>query len=424
LAGIGGGTKHVRGLPSLTEAREERRRALVVGKVRLRAMAPVFWLWTGLGLSVFFVVYWRWAVGELDGQKSAVMAKQRAVKKTLGVRLTPFVDQVERFVIDLGGTWTGNVIEETADWEAIGKRPGIYLRLPLEQSRTAENIRRGATASLHDGFTSCFFVREGGQNPAEGTHCLRSAECPTGMLCNEWDVCSPPLRPYNMRLAYRAWRILSTEFLDELRAATNDLEVRMRERDLDQVTRVDVPIAIDILQRSRYATIVLDEVPEGGVPAIEKDEPLETVEQRIQRVAHDARVGVWDLSTGKSVVRFRGRAEGRLVMMGDRRVVLSAETKAAQSRQANSCALSMELRAALASRAKSVVGGSGEGVGIAGSVIPSAPAVGVVVSPTMSSGRSEPSPQASVGGVSDASATGFNESGRGVGSTAPVASAR
>lgn len=356
MAGIGGRTKRVPGLPSLSGAREERRRALVTGKVRLRAMAPVFWLWTGLGLSVFFVAYWRWAVGELEGQKSAVMAKQRAVNKTLGVRLTPFVDQVERFVVELAGPWGGNVIDEAADWETISRRPGVYLRLPLSQSSTPENIRRGAMESLHDGFTSCFFVRDGGQNPAEGTRCQRSAECPTGMLCNEWDVCSAPLRPYNMRLAYRAWRVLSTEFLDELRGAGNDLEVRMRERDLDQVTRVDVPIAIDILQRSRYATIVLDEAPEGGVPAVEADEPLETVEQRIQRVGHAARVGVWDLATGKPIVRFRGRAEGRLVMMGDRRVELSAGTKAAQSRQANSCALSMEVRSALASRKRGDAG--------------------------------------------------------------------
>jgi hypothetical protein len=353
VAGLGG-TNRVRGLPSLSELREERWRALVVGKVRLRAMAPVFWLWTGLGMAVFGVTYWRLSVGELEAQKSAVMAKQRAVKKTLGARLSPFVDQMERFVSELGGgVWQGDLVAPEATWEEIGKRPGVYLRLALDQTKTVEAIRRGATASLHDGFTSCFFVSEAGADPTQGVKCARSADCSSGLLCNEWEVCSAPPRPYNMRLAYRAWRILSGEFVDALRGADNELQVRAQERDLDQVTKVDVPVAIDLLQRSRYATIVLDETPAGGVPAIEQDDPLETVEQRIQRVGHDARVGVWDLSSGHPIVRFRGRAEGRLVMMGSRHVTLSAGTKAAQSRQGNSCALAMEVRTALGSREKS-----------------------------------------------------------------------
>ena len=51
------GKKHAgeRGLPSLAQARQERRRALVAGRVRFRGMTPRFWLWTATGFAVFGV---------------------------------------------------------------------------------------------------------------------------------------------------------------------------------------------------------------------------------------------------------------------------------------------------------------------------------------------------------------------------------
>jgi len=48
-----------RGLPSLNQARAERRRALVYGKVAFRAMPPHFWLWVVVGVAAFGVIYWR-----------------------------------------------------------------------------------------------------------------------------------------------------------------------------------------------------------------------------------------------------------------------------------------------------------------------------------------------------------------------------
>ena len=104
------------------------------------------------------------------------------------------------------------------------------------------------------------------------------------------------------------------------RAARDDereLAVTAYERDLDSVTRYDVRIAAEILARSKYFTLVLDEDPSEGLPA-ELPDAGETPEERVQRVGHPARVGIWDLETGKQVLRLRSSASGRFVPMGQR----------------------------------------------------------------------------------------------------------
>jgi len=338
----------VRGLPSLAEARAERRRAIVGGRVRFRGMNPVFWLWTFLGMAIFGVVYWRIAVGKLEEQKNAVMAKQRAVQKSLGPKLLGFIERIEGFALELGADGHPDHLEPGVSWERVGREPGVYLRLALDESRSVAAIRKGAERSLNDGFTSCFFVKDPALS-SPGQKCTRSAECPSGLLCNEYDTCSRPLRPFNLRLAYRAYRILSPEFSQTLREASDELMVRATDRDLDQVTRVDVPVAIEVLERSRLVTIVLDETPKEGIPKATVENP-ETLEQRLQRLPHDARIGIWDLVTGQRLVRYRGRAEGRLVALGPQRGRLEPDIVAAQERQGNSCALAMELRQALARR--------------------------------------------------------------------------
>jgi hypothetical protein len=332
-----------RGLPSLNQARADRRRAIAFGRVRLRGMPPQFWLWTAFGMAVFGVTYWRIAAGQLESQKSAVMAKQRAITKTLGPRIIPFADRIETWAADLAGPWKGDVINSGTPWDSIAQKPGIYLRLRIEDAVEKDKLRPSSMASLHDGFTSCFFVGDTWSNATEGPKCERNANCEPGMLCNDWEVCTRPPRPYNMRLAYRALRVLSNDWTNQLHEASSDLEVRAKELDLDQVTRVDVPVAIELMQQAKFATIVLDEAPDAKVLAANGALPGESAEARVQRLPHAARVGIWNLANESPVVRWRGRAEGRLVAAG-RPVKLGPDTVAAQARQANSCMLAWDLR--------------------------------------------------------------------------------
>jgi hypothetical protein len=344
--------EHTRGLPSLNESRETRRRLTSTGKVRPRGMQPVVWLWMAVVVAVFVVVYWRINTGKLESQKSAVMAKQRAVRKTLGPKLLPFVERVETWTLELSSagadTFQSPAIEAGLSWDALARKSGVYLRVLSTKASSADLIRRSSAVSLNDGFTSCFFVREGTTDPTKGPKCVSSLDCQAGLLCNEWDVCSAVTSPYNMRLAYRAYRSLSGEFTRALQEATEELQVRALERELDQITRVDVPVSIDVLQRAKIVTIVIDEVPTGmdkPVP-FKPNETVLTDEQRVQGVPHEARVGIWDSVSGKQLVRWRGAAAGRMVSIG-RRVELDPDVEGARSRQSNSCALAAALRSSI-----------------------------------------------------------------------------
>lgn len=334
-----------RGLPSVNQARHEARRAFVVGKVRLRGVPPHFWLWALTAIGVFSVVYWRIAQGHLESRKAQVMAKQRAIAHSIGPAILPFRDKVERWAAELAGNYPGNFVEPGTSYDAIRQTPGVYLRLRLANARTPKDLRKAAQLSLHDGFTSCMFQHKGAGDPMVGKACKATSECEPGKLCNEWSVCAEPPIPYNMRLAYRTLRILSTEWTDELHETTSELAVNAYDRDLDSTTRFDVRIAADILARSRYFTLVLDEDPKDGLPP-EMPDAGETPEERVQRVGHFARVGIWDLQSGKQLLRVRSEASGQFVPMGER-IVRDPAILAAQARQVNSCQLALDVRGAL-----------------------------------------------------------------------------
>jgi hypothetical protein len=334
-----------RGLPSINQARAERRRALVLGKVKIGGLPPHFWLWAATVLGAIMVIYWRVEAGKVESAKSQVMAKQRAVAVMLGPQIIPFRDRVEAWAKELSGDYKGDVIEPDASLGAISKEPGVYLRLRLGNARSTKELRTAALQSLRDGFTSCLFVSKAAPNQADGPRCRTTSDCDAGLMCNEWDVCIEPSSPFNLRLAYRALRVLSSDWTDELHAATSVLQINAYERDLEKVTKHDVPIAAKLLVRSRYFTLVLDEDPPAGLPA-ELPDAGETPTERVQRTSHFARVGIWELASGRQLVRLRATAGGEFVPVG-KRVIDAPEVVAAQQRQVNSCALALALKAKL-----------------------------------------------------------------------------
>jgi hypothetical protein len=333
------------GLPSLNEARAERRRAIALGRVRMASIPPQFWLWTAVALGVFSVVYWRIAQGQIETRRSQVMAKQRAISLTLGPKILPFREQVEGWIRELAAAWPGDFVDSGASLDKISTSPGVYFRLRLANTGSVKAIRLAARASLHDGFTSCLFVRVGAPDPTKGPTCRTTSDCVSGKLCNEWDVCTDPPRPYNMRLAYRALRVLSSDWTDEVHEADTELGLNAYDRDLDSVAKRDVPVAIELLSRSRYLTLVLDEDPAGGVSP-EAPDAGETNDERVQRTPHLARIGIWDLKTQNSLLRLKANADAGFVPVGDR-VVQNPATVAAEQRQTNSCALALAVREAL-----------------------------------------------------------------------------
>jgi hypothetical protein len=280
-----------RGLPSLNEAREERRRLLVVGRARMPAIPVHFWLWTLVALSAFGVIYWRLAQGKLEDARGRVLARQRAMSVGLGAKLYPFRSRVEGWIGELAGNPGPDEVSSNADLERIRTDASVYLRLRLLDAKSQKKMRKAAQSSLRDGFTSCLFVSKPSGDPRVGTACRTGGDCAAGQLCNEWSVCAPPGDPYNMRLAYRTLRVLSSDWTDEVHQATSELALTAYDRDLENVAKHDVPVTLEVLARARYFTLVLDEDPPQGLPP-EIGEDGETPAERVQRVPHHARVGI------------------------------------------------------------------------------------------------------------------------------------
>ena len=123
--------------------------------------------------------------------------------------------------------------------------------------------------------------------------------------------------------------------------ARNELAISAYDGGLDSVTRVDIPVAIEVFQRAKVFTLVLDEEPADGLPEAIPDAD-ETEQERLQRSQHFARVGIWDLKTGELLLRVRSQAAGELRDVGARRGGVAVQ--AARQRQANSCALALDVK--------------------------------------------------------------------------------
>jgi hypothetical protein len=335
--------KHSPGLPSLNQSRAARRHRAASGKVALRGgIPPNIFLWGLLFLVVAGFLYFRNAQGELEQQRARLMTKQRATAKALGPKLLPLRDKVEDGALSLAKD-DKDFIDSSVDWEKLFRSPGVYLRTRVADAGTKEALRKAATNSLRDGFTSCLMVDPIAKVPTVGKTCSFSKECESGEYCNEFKNCQRPSSPFNMRMLYRALLVLSEKWIAEVRDAGTDTAIVVYDRGLDSVTQVDIPLAIDVYQRAKFALVVLDEDPKGGLP-----EPIagadESAMERVQRTAHHARIGVWDLKTGKQLARVRAPADGELRDVGTRRAPAGREALAARTRMANSCGLALAFK--------------------------------------------------------------------------------
>jgi len=330
------------GLPSLLESRITRKRQLVTGKVAVGGLPPKVFLW-GLAVLIIGGVLYFWnAQAELEEQRRKLLTKQRATAQLLAPKLIPMRDAIESGVVELSKEAKPSVAPGV-DWEKLFGSPGIYMRARLADAGDLEKLREVGGQSLRDGFSACLMRDLTAKLPVAGKECKQSNDCESGELCNEYEHCQRPSSPFNMRMLYRALHILSEKWENEVREAGTDYALIAYDRGLDSVTKVDLPVAIDVYQRAKYAIVVLDEDPPGGLP-----EPLadtsESESERVQRVPHFARIGVWELPSGRRLARVKAEAAGALRDVGTSKPLGGAQSQAARSRQANSCALALDFQ--------------------------------------------------------------------------------
>src|SRR5689334_12248282 len=133
-----------RGLTALNEARQQRRRAIVFGRVRVREVATGFWLMTFAGLIIFSFAYYRYTRVELDAKRAEVLSRQRAVAAAVGSSGFALRDRIELWVIALAD---GKLVEQVAPearLEEITKGPALYLRLRQAEAHSVESLRKAA----------------------------------------------------------------------------------------------------------------------------------------------------------------------------------------------------------------------------------------------------------------------------------------
>lgn len=335
-----------RGLATLNEARQTRRRAIVFGRVRVREVATGFWLMTFAGLVIFSYAYYRYTLVELDARRSEVLARQRAIASAVGEDGLALRDKLEGWVMELAAGTLPAQVAAGVSVDDIARGPAIYLRLPLTEAVSPERIRKAAPRSLRDGFTSCLFVGQSSPPPT-ATACVQTSQCGPGEVCSDWKVCATPAHPYTASLLYEGVRVLQPEWRAGLEAANDDLEVRAIELDLDDVGKHEAVAAVELTRRSKYFALVLDEPPADAAaaevaPVVADESP----EERLQTTDHRVRVGLWDIQRGAPLAILQIDAAGRFVRLGGK-ATPDDETKRAQQRQANNCAIAADVRAAL-----------------------------------------------------------------------------
>lgn len=336
-----------RGLATLNEARQTRRRAIVFGRVRVREVATGFWLMTFAGLIIFSFAYYRYTLVQLDARRSEVLARQRAIASAVGGDGLALRDKLERWVLQLGANELPAQVAPGASLDDIALGPAIYLRLQLADAVSPERIRKGAARSLRDGFTSCLFVGQSNP-PATATACVQTSQCGPGEVCSDWKVCAAPAHPYTASLLYEGVRVLQPEWRAGLEAANDDLEVRAIELDLEDVGKHEAVATVELTRRSKYFALVLDEPAlDTAAATMAPGVPDESPEERLQTTDHRVRVGLWDIQRGAPLAILHLEAAGRFVQLGSK-ASPDDKTKRAQQRQANNCAIAADVRAAFA----------------------------------------------------------------------------
>jgi hypothetical protein len=308
------------GLKAVSSARAER------GKSKYGKIDGRVWLVAGAAVVVTLVVAWLLNDRTLQSEKDEILGQQRAAVATVGAEWYPLRDKLEKLTLDAASRFEGDKIDVEAAKMDFRSSPGLYLRLRVDEARDVVSLRNHAKDSAKDAFTGCL-LREPNAALARG----------------DADAGAGPEQPWNLHRAYSATRVMTGEWVSEVKAAEDKDRLRVFRQQYDRAKRDEIPLAIDIVKRAVFFLLVLDEdVPEarefsdGG--AIDED--------ALQQVPHPARVHIMNLKTGQEIARLRKTADADFQFVGER-AVRDSDTRAAMKRQVNNCALAQQVWGAI-----------------------------------------------------------------------------
>jgi hypothetical protein len=300
-----------RGLPAIARAREDRSQ----GKTRWTTQAGLVAAAAVIGS---FVAHWVVSERELASGKQSLLAKQRAIAATLGAEWYPLRDKLEADVLTAAKSFAGDMVDAGARRREWRSQPGLYLRMRVADAQDLPHVRAAAAESRKDAFAACL-LREPNERGIRG-------ELDGGAFAEQ---------PWNLGQAYSATRILSDDWVRVVREAEDDLRLRVFRDQYEKAVRDEIPLAIDVVKGAQFFLLVLDEdVPEAFAYA----DGGSMTEEALQLVGHPARVHLFQLPSGKEILRLKRSGEARVIPAGER-MVTDPETRDAMQRQANNCAL-------------------------------------------------------------------------------------
>jgi hypothetical protein len=309
------------GLRSIHEAREQRARG------KYSRATPNLLIYCAVAIVVILLGYRFFAGRKVDAARNELLSKQRAVDKTLGAEWFPLRDNLEKITTDTAKNWSeaqAFVDPDAKKWD-FRSLPGVYLRLRVAEARDVASVRKSSMDAVRDSFVGCL-LRE--PNPG-----LARGDSDAGVFAEQ---------PWNMRQAYKSTRILNDEWVAEVKAADDDLRLRVFEEQYRKAVETEIPLAIDLVRRAQFFILVLDEdTPE----AKEKTDGGPITSEALQLVPHDARVRIVNLKTNKDIVAMNVRASGTAVSVAGS--VTDPEALEGITRQVNNCSMARQVERAI-----------------------------------------------------------------------------
>jgi hypothetical protein len=270
------------------------------------------------------VVYHYVSDYQLDAEKHDLLAQQRAMKTTIGAAWFPLRDEVESYVLEAAKAYKGDFVDsEAARWD-FRSAPGIYLRMRVADAKDAASLRRAAAESQRDGFIGCF-LREPNRGAALGDR----------------DAGAFPEQPWNLGRAYKATRVLTDDWADQVKVADDKMQMRVVQEQYEKASTVDMRTAAEVVKQAKFFLLVLDEDSPDARAAADGG-PID--EAALQLVPHASRVYVLDLRTKAELLRLKREGNASFVFAGER-AMTDPETRNAMQRQVNNCSLADQVRA-------------------------------------------------------------------------------
>jgi hypothetical protein len=305
-----------RGLRSINEAREERQRR------KFGRPTGTFAVLVAAGILVVLAINYIWSEKKIGDQREDILKQQRAAVATLGAEWFPLRDKIESLVIESAKDWPGDIIAPDASKWDFRAMPGIYLRVRVADAKNVHDLRAAASESRRDGFTACLLRTQNAE---------------------DMDAGQSEDRPWNLRQAYASTRVLSDEWVNQVKTAGDEIRLRIFDEQYEKAKKEEIPLAVDIVKRAQFFLFVLDEdTPEAKAHA---DGGTITIEDA-QLVPHPARIVLANLKTGQVEMRLRREGGGKFYLAGEGRA-LPEESREAMVRQVNNCALAEEVKRAL-----------------------------------------------------------------------------